>query len=485
MDETAAGFGKERSGGSERSFLRSHLSVSAPGFLPSGFGPGEFTRRLGQVDGTGSMSLPHIECRVNNTFVRGAAGGCGRVTNLVFFNLEHMMSGEKRRGPNVRRAKGEGSLLKVRGCRFWYAQHVHNGKQVRVSTRTEKKMEALAFLRKLMGDRDEGRAPMTNARKLFYADLRRGLLDNYVERGNKSLRTTASGEDSVIGLKPLDTFFGYGADKPGPTVGTINTETSRAFARQRLAEGAGNATINRSLACLRRMLHIAHEDGRIHFVPKIRLLKEPPARHGFLELEKFEELVALLPTHLKPLIIFLYWCGVRVGEALQIEWEQVDLDARLIQLEEEQTKNAEARVVPLPAILVMMLKEVTPKVGRVFDGTNLRVEWQEACAACGLGTRELVKPKEGYKWYRYRGLIVHDLRRSAVRNLVNAGVPERVAMKISGHKTRAVFDRYHIVNADDVTRAMQRVELTGVATSERLVKKPAEAVRRLHVSHTK
>ncbi len=56
--------------------------------------------------------------------------------------------------------------------------------------------------------------------------------------------------------------------------------------------------VNRSLACLRRMLRIAHEDGRIQNVPKIRFLKEPPARRGFLELEKFDELVNLMPTHL-------------------------------------------------------------------------------------------------------------------------------------------------------------------------------------------
>ena len=101
----------------------------------------------------------------------------------------------------------------------------------------------------------------------------------------------------------------------------------------------------------------------------------------------------LLPTHLKPLILFRYYCDVRVGEALQIEWPQVDSDAGLIRLEEEQTKTDEARYAPLPAELIMLLREINPKVpkvpkvGKVFDDSNLRVEWQKACAACGQGTR--------------------------------------------------------------------------------------------------
>ena len=110
---------------------------------------------------------------------------------------------------------------------------------------------------------------------------------------------------------------------------------------------------------------------------------------------------------------------------------QVDLDARTIRLEPEQTKSDGARTVPLPAVLVAMLKEVKPKTGKVFSDTNLRVEWQKARAAGGLGTRTKVKPEnqDGFPWYRYKGLLIHDLRRSAVRNLVVAGVPETVAMK--------------------------------------------------------
>lgn len=331
-----------------------------------------------------------------------------------------------------------------------------------------------------MGDRDKGLAPITDLRKLHYGDLRRALLDNYMERGNRTLITQSDGTETIPGLKALDDFFGYNATSPGCPVSEITTEAARRYVRKRQADGVSNARINRTLALLRRMLNLAREENKIQMPPKIHMLKEPGARKGFLEREKFEELVALLPTHLRPLITFLYFCGVRLGEAMQIEWPQVDLPRRLVLLEEEQTKNAEPRIVPLPAVLVNMLEMQEPKAGKVFDDTNLRTEWQRACEACGLGKRQEIKSKAGYTWHQYTGLIVHDLRRSAVRNLVNAGVPERVAMRISGHKTRAVFDRYHIVSDDDVTAAMTRVEtaslpprkpVRGAVISAKLVQK--------------
>jgi hypothetical protein len=93
--------------------------------------------------------------------------------------------------------------------------------------------------------------------------------------------------------------------------------------------------------------------------------------------------------------------------------------------------------------------------GKVFDATNLRKEWHRACVAPGLGTLTRV---EGKPDPRYNGLTIHDLRRSAVKNLMKAGVREKVAMAISGHKTREVFDRYHIVDTEHLVEAMRRVQ---------------------------
>jgi integrase len=362
------------------------------------------------------------------------------------------------------RGNGEGGLFLRAGSKFFWAQYYQDGRPIRVSTKTHVRAEALAFLRKLLDGRDKGEVPVTDVKKLRYADLRQGLLDSYVALGNKSLKERADGTESIAGLKALDAFCGFKhtmsdgkivVTDRGVSVAQLTTDFASRFVRARKAENVGNAAINRSLACLRRMLKIAKRAKKIHDVPFIEFLKEPSARKGFLTIDKFDELVGLLPTHLRPLVTLLYFCGTRIGETLQIEWSQVDLNSRTIRLEPEQTKTDEARILPLPPVLVMMLKGVKPNTGLVFDGTNLRKEWMKACVAAGLGTLTEV---EGRPYDPiYSGLTLHDLRRSAVRNLVKAGVSEKVAMSISGHKTRSVFDRYHIVDETDVLDAMRKV----------------------------
>src|SRR5260370_34838599 len=167
----------------------------------------------------------------------------------------------------MRREKGEGALIKRKGCRFWYASYYDAaGVQQRVSTKTEVKQEALCTLRRLMGDRDRGLAPL-NA-KLSYSDLRAALLANYVERGNKSLRTLASGDETIIGLPQLDAHCGYVGhenDKPGnpgPPATRLTTDFAREFTRKRTAEGAGPAMANQSIQSLRRRPRDAGEYGQ-------------------------------------------------------------------------------------------------------------------------------------------------------------------------------------------------------------------------------
>ena len=107
------------------------------------------------------------------------------------------------------------------------------------------------------------------------------------------------------------------------------------------------------------------------------------------------------------------------------------------------------------------------RTARQFD---LRKAGLSACVTIGLAERRQVgRGRVRVEAFRLR----HDYRRTAVRNMVNAGVPERVAMKVPGHRTRSVFDRYHIVSPTDLENVAAR--LTGTITGKSPLPQPTAA----------
>ena len=218
-----------------------------------------------------------------------------------------------------------------------------------------------------------------------------------------------------------------------------------------------NATINRELSALKRMFTLERppQADRVRAVPYISKLAENNVRIGFFSHYEYLSLRDALPDYLRPVVAFAYYTGMRKGEILKLEWFQVDLHRGTVRLEAGTTKNNDARTVALPSDLWEELKQQRairdkefPRCTFVFFNhktgkqiKDFRDAWDTATCKVGL-----------------EGHLFHDFRRTGVRNLLKAGVPERVAMAISGHKTRTVFDRYNIVDERDIREASEKVQ---------------------------
>jgi integrase len=219
--------------------------------------------------------------------------------------------------------------------------------------------------------------------------------------------------------------------------------------KHRLAEGKKPATLNRETQLLGQAFRLGQERRLVQRIPHIRHLPERNARQGFFEQGEFERVVEYLPEYLKDFARFAYLSGWRKGEIAQLQWTDVDRQAHVIRLRPSFSKTHEGRILALHGELWELIErrwEVRGSVPWVFHRQRLQIgdfkkSWRTTCRKAGMP-----------------GKLFHDLRRTAVRNMVRAGVPERVAMAISGHKTRSIFDRYNIVNEADLRDAMSKTE---------------------------
>jgi integrase len=202
-----------------------------------------------------------------------------------------------------------------------------------------------------------------------------------------------------------------------------------------------NATINLELVLLRRAFNIA--DAKF---PRVSKLAETNVRKGFLMPEDYVLLMTKLPEHARPVFQFAYRTGCRLGEILNLQWRNINLTDNLVRLEPGETKNDEARTIPMTSDLVRMFEALPHCSPYVFTKDGKRIKsirrvWNSTVKEANIPDT-----------------LFHDLRRTGVRNFIRAGVPEVVAMSISGHKTRSVFDRYNIVSEMDKKDAMVKLE---------------------------
>ena len=227
------------------------------------------------------------------------------------------------------------------------------------------------------------------------------------------------------------------------------------YQRNRLGEGAIPASVNREISLLKRAFNLAAKNGVISKanVPAFpQQLEENNVREGFVDRAGFEAVRDAMPDYLHDPLTFAFRTGWRIGAIRGLRWSSVDYDNRMITLERSNSKNKRPWLLPLddPELFGVIERawrqrqldclHVFHHEGRPLAESTFRKYWPKATAEAGLS-----------------GLLIHDLRRYLpARNLVRAGIHENVAMAITGHKTRAVFDRYNIIAEDDLREAMRR-----------------------------
>src|SRR5512139_2200297 len=225
-----------------------------------------------------------------------------------------------------------GSIYK-RGEVFWI-KYYGNGKPYRESSHSDKITPAQRLLRKREGEISEGKVPGIHFDKVIFDDLAKDFLTDYRINGKDTLKKA---ERSARYLKK--TFGGMRATE-------ITTAKIKDHIEKRMERGLSNASINRELAALKRMFHLAAEctPPKVSMIPYIPMLKESNVRKGFFEAHEYRALKDVLPEDLKPVITFGYHSGWRKIEVLDLMWDKVDIKEGADRLDPGETKNEEGRI---------------------------------------------------------------------------------------------------------------------------------------------
>jgi integrase len=334
----------------------------------------------------------------------------------------------------------------LRQSSVWWIQYSVRGQRKIENSHSRNRSDALKLLKKRLGEIVDGRLIVSTVERTRFQDLADLLIDDYEINGRRSV---VRAKRSVNHLRD---FFGLARAIE------MTADRVSAFIAFRKRQGAANASINRELAALKRMFRLGKQVGKVAEIPHISLLLEDNVRKGFFEREQFDAVLGHLPEHLKAVVEVAYITGWRVtSEILSRQWQHVDFTGGWLRLEPGETKNRKGRNFPFTHRLRAILVEQRERTAEV-----------ELAAGCGVpwvfhrGGHQI---KSFYASWRKAcvetripGRLLHDFRRTAVRNLERAGVPRSDAMAMIGHLTESIYRRYAISDESSLRRAAARLD---------------------------
>ncbi len=402
------------------------------------------------------------------------------------------------------------------GSIYWrgeiaWIKYYRNGKPYRESTKTSdpdsrggtSKTYANNLLKKREGEITSGHFHGLNVEKILVDELATDYLTDFQINNKKSLDhaeryakylagVVINRETGEIERKKYPSFFG------GMKAVNVSSSLIEEYIKKRQAEGMTNATINRELSALKRMFSLGAEKTprKVINPPHVQHLEENNVRHGFFEHPEYLKMMGALPEYLRLPFTIAYSFGLRKEEVFSLLLTQVNLIDGKITLDD--TKNGESRIAPIKAEVYEEVANQIQTTGKQYpnciylchrEGNRIidfRSAWETSLrkigikpafkCKCGKVTElpEGMEPENlkchacGSENLKKHDRLWHDLRRTAVRNMVRAGVNEKIAMRISGHKTRSIFDRYNIVNEQDLENAAESITAFHRQASEKV-----------------
>jgi integrase len=339
------------------------------------------------------------------------------------------------------------------------ARHVRTGKKIAIDSKNARH-EAERFLMHRLGElaaeKHGGRAFVgPQQERVTINELLDGLERDYKLRDKWDVKAASH-------LKPLRDYFGTWRAVE------ITSDIVGRYIESLRSEEYSNASINRRTQLLGQAFKLAVRNKQFTNPPFISRLSEVGnERQGFFETADFDAVVTHLPEYLQDFARFGFFTGWRKGSIESLRWS--DVGDGVIYLRAENCKTRKPETLPLEGELRDIIER--RRAARAIEDANggkrfteyvfhhdgepigdFRKAWASACKKAGVPNR-----------------LFHDLRRTASRNLIAAGVPQAVAMKITGHRTDSMFRRYAIVNEEQKREALAKTQQYLVNSGERKV----------------